>query len=562
MKRKFKRIASLVLAAVMVFAMAMPGMTVSAADTTYTIEVNDTDPGHNYRAYQIFTGVLSDKADAEKGQLDNVLSDPEWGTGITTDGKAALYGEYYSAGAGEPDKEGNLEALAEAIAKANDAQALAKLLVAKGNLDTSKAIEPSGNGPYTFSNLAPGYYIILDEASTLDPGDAYSNYIVRVTDKDTEGGKLEVTPKKEKPQVDKQVQDNTDDKTKDSSEDPARADTWGETADHDINEKFSFKLKATVNNNADFRSYETYLLKFWDEMTAGVTFDGDIKVTIAGKDYTAFTANYKTEGNGDDEYTGDIAAANGQAGVKWSLEISDLKAAMKAIGAEVAEGDDIVVEVTYSAHLNENAEVPAQDGTDGAYNNNKVKLEYSNNPNTNGTGETKEDTVFVFTYELAPQKQDGKGSAVANAEFKLFDSEEDGNEIYLAYDETDKSYYPVNVGPGATIKTTADNGGRFTIKGLDEGTYYLEETKAPDGYNQLNERVKFTIAVDEHKENGDGAVAHSTWHVDGKDTIVNQSGATLPETGGIGTTIFYVVGSVLVLGAVILLVTKRRMKAD
>ena len=224
----------------------------------------------------------------------------------------------------------------------------------------------------------------------------------------------------------------------------------------------------------------------------------------------------------------------------------------------------------YTATLNTNAVI----GSDG--NPNEVYLEYSNNPNwTPGegegpkdspTGDTPKDTVIVFTYKTIINKVDGKGNALAGAEFTLEkkilgdnpDTEEVENEYWKAI---------------AVVKN--DEGTTFTFSGLDDGNYRLTETVTPNGYNTIDD-IYFTITA-EHDVLSDnpaltslsgsvttGEVTFTSDTTDGSlsTNVVNKAGSTLPETGGIGTTIFYILGSVLLVGAAILLITKKRMSAE
>ncbi|MDY3286908.1 MAG: SpaA isopeptide-forming pilin-related protein, partial [Eubacteriales bacterium] len=213
-----------------------------------------------------------------------------------------------------------------------------------------------------------------------------------------------------------------------------------------------------------------------------------------------------------------------------------------------------------------------------------VYLEYSNNPNQTGTGTTEtgktpEDEVLVFTYELDVTKVDGQNAdtKLSGAEFVLLNSDKrkaavvaDGKITGWADVTTadGKTTYPA----GSTLTSGVD--GKFVIAGLDAGSYYLVETKAPAGYNLLKNPIKVTIAATLDKTENNPALTALTISVDGgaaKDgnltsgavetNVENNQGATLPETGGAGTTAFYIIGGCLVLAAAVLLVTKKRMSS-
>ena len=259
------------------------------------------------------------------------------------------------------------------------------------------------------------------------------------------------------------------------------------------------------------------------------------------------------------------AVAN-SAGLTWSLEIPDIKSVNQ--GIDLTNG--ATIEVIYNAHLNENAILSGVGGSAIKTNNNKVGLEYSNNPNGTGTGKTKEDYVWVFTYKVDNTKvngsvtnEDGSHPALSGAKFKLYSTSDNGNtvgtEIGLIYDNEKEAYRPIKDGETATEMVSA-NDGKFNIIGLDAGTYVLREEEAPSGFNKCDD---ITIVISaQHKETmTTGADLNLTNSKNTLNIIEDKKGSTLPETGGIGTTIFYVVGVVLMLGAGVLLITKRRMSA-
>ena len=221
-------------------------------------------------------------------------------------------------------------------------------------------------------------------------------------------------------------------------------------------------------------------------------------------------------------------------------------------------------------------------GLDG--NPNEVYLEYSNKPDqsgsgdTNNTGKTPEDKVIVFTYELDTTKVDGQDNTkkLEDAEFVLYRKESDNSKKYATVDAN----FKVTGWTGneeESTKLTSDANGLFRVIGLDDGTYYLKETKAPSGYNLLSSDIEVVItATTTNGQNWTDGVASSaltnlavtaggnagTGDINtgiAAITVANNKGSTLPETGGIGTTIFYIAGGVLVLAAAVLLVTRKRM---
>lgn len=510
--KRAKKLASLLLAMVMVFSMTMAAY---AAEGTHTISVPAAAEGavaHTYEVYQIFTGKLSE---------GSVLSNLVWGlNGTGTEGEEV-----------EADV---LTALENVDKNASDG---IKLATIKNyvNLD-SEAYATVASGS-SLTDVPAGYYLIKDvDASLAGKDDAYTTYIVEIVDDVT------VSPKSAKPEVDKQVLDEVDDA------EAGAVDGWGETADHGINESFQFKLIATLSADTDYAAYETYKVVFNDTMSAGVTFESIESVTVNGTAITDYTCT----------------ATEGQEGGSWTLTIEDLKEHVADLSAGA------VVEVIYNAHLNENAGIGDTD-----VNNNTVYLQYSNNPNASGSGsggsgdedddddlgQTEEDTVWVFTYEMPNKKIDGTTKeALADAGFRLYDA--DGNEVALIKDTELGAYRPVKDGETAEEMKSAEDG-TFKIVGLDAGTYTLKETTTPAGYNTCDPITIVITAT--HAEDASETTANTTISMtqDGTETsenvIENNKGTVLPETGGMGTTIFYALGSVLVLGAVIVMVTRKRM---
>lgn len=512
--KHMKKFVSLLLTAVMVLAMSMTAF--ADDETTYSITINNSAEGHTYEAYQIFTGDLSN------GVLSNIV----WGSGINDEGQIALQNKY--------DTAETKSAAGVAAALTND-NAVQFAKDAAGHLTTKKveSTYSEKDQKYTISGLVAGYYLVKDKDDSLtNEDDAYTSYILQVV------GNTTVNPKSAKPTVDKQVHDETADA------EVGATDGWGESADHSINESFQFKLIANLPADTDFNAYDKYKVVFTDTMSEGVTFESIASVTVDGVLLT------------EEQYT--CTATAGQEGGSWTLTITDIKS---IASVNLTDGADIVV--IYNAHLNEKAQVNHESGT--TTNQNKVYLEYSNNPNAGGEselGKTPEDIVWVFTYEVDNTKVDATDSAnktpLAGAGFRLYDST-GTTEIGLIYDETLRVYRPVKSGEIAVEMTSADVTGVFNIKGLDAGTYVLKETTVPEGYNKCADTTVVIKAT--HVEDESGSSATTTLSSDSNvtNTIENKQGSTLPETGGMGTTIFYVLGTILVLGAAIMLIAKKRM---
>ena len=258
-------------------------------------------------------------------------------------------------------------------------------------------------------------------------------------------------------------------------------------------------------------------------VTDGTGTDKDITLTdtmSAGLDYTAGSLQINGTAVADNADTND-----------WKVTVEGQKITIVLKGAYVATVDqDETITITYDATLNENAVVDSATG-----NENKVELEYSEQKD--------EDQVYVETYDFVVKKTDGS-AFLDGSEFKLYDAATGGNQIKLSGNNADGYYVDTaNGSADTTIDIDAAHG--CNVRGLAPGDYYLEEVVIPNGYNALSDRTKVTITTG----------ATSAVEV----TVVNNAGTVLPSTGGIGTTIFYVVGGLLVIGAAVILVARRKV---
>ena len=519
--KRLKQLAGVLLSLAMLLTLALPAY---AVDGPFTITITG-DPGHTYEAYQIFKGDLHETTTGDESDVETVkiLSNIQWGSGISEDGRTALEAE-----------EGKDTAAKWAESLENEAAARAFAQKAGQYLETAAATStPGADGdPYTITVTEPGYYLIKDKNNPNGEGQVHTEYILQVV------SDVEVTPKGEAPTVEKEVQEVNDS----TADEP----TWGDTADHDIGDEVSFRLTGTLPSNYD--TYTSYKYIFHDTLSSGLTFDPDSVTVTAGETplkSTDYTLVYAADGEGTAP----------EDGCTFHLEIANLK----LIDGLTKES---TIVVTYAATLNEGATI----GGEG--NPNTVHLEYSNNPNQGGegdTGKTPENKVTVFTFQLDIDKVDEDEQPLKGAGFTLYKYDADAK----GEEEIDK-WIPV----GTEIK--GEDLTSFTWEGLDAGRYKLVESTTPSGYNTM-EDIEFTITAtfsDEDPVSVDALNVAVTENpnlaeqpeMNGEpttgtisSTVVNESGAQLPSTGGIGTTIFYVVGGVLVVRAVVLLIAKRRV---
>lgn len=511
-----KKLLAFIASFAMVFTLLVSG--VSAADT-YTLTIKDTKEGHTYDVYQIFTGDIS-------GSYPNyVLSNVKYG--------------YNFENAGETVPEEELKQITDADAFAQSVQTINKPF--KSNI-------ASVDGQTVIDGLPAGYYLVVETTESITGQDAYTKRILQVV------GNTTIQVKSDVPTAEKKVKEN--EKTVTGSTDDRIPGynvgyQYNDVADYNIGDAVPFKLIGTLPSNYD--DYDTYKYIFHDTLSTGLTYNNDVKVYVDNGGSLVEIKDGFTSNLSDNEL---------------AVEFANLKKI-----ESVNSSSKIVVE--YTAILNDGATI----GLNG--NENKVYLEFSNNPNSDGsgdTGKTTEDKVIVFTYELDVTKTDGDGIALANAEFKLLNSDktkvaEISNNIFSQWldIETDNEG---NITNGTTLTSGED--GVFIIKGLDSGTYYLKETKAPEGYNLLTNEIQLDIIAttvnDQSWEGKDADEALTKLEITtgGKTTegnvnsgivnatVVNNAGSTLPSTGGMGTTLFYVVGAILVAGAAFIVIKRKK----
>lgn len=539
-----KRIFSVFLTCVLAFTMAFAmGLTASAADYTITINQPTDDIVRTYEAYQIF-----------RGNLDgNTLSDIEWGTGI--DGAAFLTelkknSDYASC----TDAKTVAAKLASFTENPDKAVAFAKL--------AGKFLTTATGSSSTKITVPAGYYLLKDVTTATH--DALSLNILKVV-KD-----VTVNPKADHPTVDKKIGTDI---------------TTGVAANEaTIGDKVPFVIASKV---PQMQGYTKYFFVLNDSMTAGLTYNKDVAIKIGA---TTLAADAYDVTYNDTANTMKIVIKNF---IQYKNEV----------------GKDIVV--TYSATLNEKADLSTNKG-----NKNTVKLTYSNNPNvdykgdnepdtTDPVGETPEHVTVTYSTKLQLTKVNGADpneklegvefqitgtsikTAVSKGEYFKQDAAgtyyqlKDGTFTKIApTTETESKYVSTSVKYAKVTDTaeqtkmqkvtasgTTDANGLITFEGLGAGTYYITELKAKSGYNLLTAPITVVITATP-------GTTSCTWTatMNGEDatfadnmvklTVENNKGSVLPITGGIGTTIFYVIGGLLVCGAVVMAITKKKLSVE
>ena len=529
MKKTIKKLLAALLAVAMVCAMAIPAFAYNPGETEENL--NGT---HGYSAFQIFKGVIS---------KDNpTLSGVDWGQNIT-----------------EPDiflaNLKNDPTIGEKFETAATAQEVLAVISQWSNSDDNSIAFARVVCSYLYPNAdakpepvitdhtgginipKSGYYLIVD-TTYFNPGDYYHAYnsffLLNVPQVPYV---VPINRKVVKPTVEKEVYDN---------QDGANEAGFGSSADHAINEEFQFKLTATLPANPDraYDYYDEYMVTFCDTLSAGITFDrwDTVVINNGGADIPIPAENYYSDASNQD----------------LTLSIEDVKTC--APGLNLNNGATITV--TYTAHLNEKAYVNTAGGASNTENKNSVYLIYSNNPRSSAFFDrTPESAVCVYTYQLNNTKyhdDDNPNNVLAGAGFRLYSDKACTEEQEVKLYKEGAFYYPIK---DATDKDAVEmmisgQDGQFNVRGLDAGTYYLKETKTPDDYSPCDDtKIVISATHDEHNVNLSGES-----NLNNKIINKKAGGITLPSTGGIGTTIFYVVGGGLMVAVIVLLVTKKRME--
>ena len=391
----------------------------------------------------------------------------------------------------DADSVASFAKLALAYAEANGIDPV-KSSAVTGDFVTSTNGE-TGAVSGVFSDLELGYYLVDSTAGAL----------CGLT---TTNPNASINAKNGQPTIDKQVEEDS-------------TLQWAEYNTADIGQAVNFRV--TINVQAGAQNYV-----YHDIMSKGLTFNGVSKI-----EHVVPGSNLTEEIVADQDYT--VATGGLSDTCTFEINFDD------AFVADLEANDKIII--YYSAMLNRNAVIA------GAGNSNEAWLDFGDDHHTN------HDTTYTYTYEIDIVKTDSQNTLLDGAQFKIYDAATGGNEVEVVLMDDGVTYRRARA--DETGVEIVVNNGKVKVVGFDNGTYYLEETKAPDGYNKLTARQKFIIS-----DNNLNATFNNDVYSTGSGVhVVNKTGSMLPETGGIGTVLFIAIGSILVLGAGVLLVTKKRM---
>ena len=488
-----KKIAAIMLSVMMVLGMASvvsaaEGAGATSATGNGTITINNAIPKQTYKIYRILE-LESFSGTDDTGNYAYKVVD-RWNNFITTgEGKDYLkIKDGYVNWIGATDKVRIAEFAKKALAYAIE-----------NKIDCTA--ETAATTTVAFNNLPLGYYVVESSVGALC-GLTTTNPTATIQEKNGV------------PSVEKKVQEDSK---------VGKTDDWGISNTADIGQTVNFQTTITAQPGA-----QNYVLH--DKMEAGLTFGGTVTVTKNGEnvDATNYTLKIATD-----------SSANVTDGCTFEIVFTQSF-------CNTLKADEQII-VTYSATLNEKAAIAEEE------NKNTTKLTYGD------SSETTPSTTTTKTFELPVFKyttKDSKEKALAGAIFTLSKNTDGTTPINLVEtseeNATEATYRVAKTGETGVTTVTTPSSGKFTIKGLDADTYYLTETKQPDGYNKLSAPITVVIA-----ENGTITVGSET--VD-EVKVLNNTGTLLPTTGGNGTSLIYFLGAVLALVSGVVLITKQRMK--
>lgn len=604
-----KKLFALLLALALVLSLAVPAMAANDEHSNHTITINETQVGREYWAYQIFAGdVLATDPDNNPATPSvDILTNVTWGSGVDYSKTVSWNGtemnllqalqsaevnpETYGIYAGILDA-GQVNDKEEVVTEADVAAAIADALGANntaanglifaeivsnylsGTYKTSQPhYETVGDtqtlASYKINPLTDGYYMVMDKTENLPNTEVRSLYMLQLVEN------TDVTPKTSSVDVDKVIVDGNNTVTYN---------------DYNVGDTVSFAIGGTLPDR--LAVYDSFYYEFTDTMSGGLTLKPETITLSIYNNGNSTVINDKKENDEDQDYLYDVDIVEKYENPEDSAEVTST--VIRVIIPDltvIANNSNITLEstsqivVNYDAVLNENAVIG------GTGNNNKVSLTFSNDPHGDGKGTTTEKEVKVYTFELDVTKVNNANAALPGAKFVLYRDNNgthehvmvDANGVVTGWtaDEPDALKAAIEAEQDAAQKAelqakldsmtlVSGSDGKFVIKGLDMGNYRLQEIEAPEGFELIKTPFRFQIIAGYDNASkalnslsliprGETAVPGDIENGTVSMTVINNPGSTLPETGGIGTTLFYLIGGALAVGAIVLLITKKRM---
>ena len=573
------------LTATMAFGNVAAPAAMAFADTGSTVTFADADyaTSTTYKGIQIFKATVTTTGEA------TTVSSIEWASEAAKAAVVAAIKERNASYSSEiaQDAADWLSANAGVTGTESKVASDNVLSAIAGKLNTSGAWQTTTGGSASLSGLEAGYWLFLTAAAGTPDGmstDAFTSPVYAVVDGSSS---TTVTPKKSVPTVEKKILDDADA----AGADLKTSDKWKDVADSQVGQEVNYRLTGTIAGN--YATFSAYAYKFTDELSSGLDYvDGSVEVyALNGGTYAKIDTDHYSVVNAGNTLTVEFKVGNGDKGLK-----------------DVAGVDaDTQIVVFYKAQLNSRAVIGnAADGNKGG-NPNTVKLTYSNNPYTEGTGETIEDTVADFAFKLNLNKVDqGTEQGLAGAVFTIQSADANTRDQYIASKAdaaegvvagqlvtvADANNLPVYV------KFTSDSDGKIAVSGLDAGSYTVTEVQTPDGtkyakadpftftiaptYDESAMKVTGLTAAVSESDKGRSDIAFGTLDgnagdnkltgVDGTGTdaakgevtinVGNTKSVGLPITGIDGVTLTWIAGGVVLVIGVARLIRRRRAESE
>ena len=573
------------LTATMAFGNVAAPAAMAFADTGSTVTFADADyaTSTTYKGIQIFKATVTTTGEA------TTVSSIEWASEAAKAAVVAAIKERNASYSSEiaQDAADWLSANAGVTGTESKVASDNVLSAIAGKLNTSGAWQTTTGGSASLSGLEAGYWLFLTAAAGTPDGmstDAFTSPVYAVVDGSSS---TTVTPKKSVPTVEKKILDDADA----AGADLKTSDKWKDVADSQVGQEVNYRLTGTIAGN--YATFSAYAYKFTDELSSGLDYvDGSVEVyALNGGTYAKIDTDHYSVVNAGNTLTVEFKVGNGDKGLK-----------------DVAGVDaDTQIVVFYKAQLNSRAVIGnAADGNKGG-NPNTVKLTYSNNPYTEGTGETIEDTVADFAFKLNLNKVDqGTEQGLAGAVFTIQSADANTRDQYIA----SKADAAEGVVAGQlvtvadannlpeSVKVTSDSDGKIAVSGLDAGSYTVTEVQTPDGtkyakadpftftiaptYDESAMKVTGLTAAVSESDKGRSDIAFGTLDgnagdnkltgVDGTGTdaakgevtinVGNTKSVGLPITGIDGVTLTWIAGGVVLVIGVARLIRRRRAESE